>query len=238
MDKNKLRTVIFALIFGLVATLMAAVYIGSMRANLQEQGEQVSVLVAAVPVPAGTAADALLARNLVEKREYPRRYLASDALSTIDSVKNKVLVASLSPGDQVTAGKFRSSDKAEVAVRLSGGKVAVAVPVDESVGVAGQIRAGDRVAVYATFKPGPGGTDRTQQLLSGVEVLAALGSDQTRGMASSAQARRTLTLAVTPAEAEKMVFAQEKGHLWFGLLPASGETPGRMPGQTIDTVFQ
>lgn len=42
---------------------------------------------------------------------------------------------------------------------------------------------------------------------------------------------KTVTLAVTPEQAEKLIFAQELGRVWFALMPIKGvneqETPGR-----------
>lgn len=236
MTNNKLRTVVFALIFGLVATLMAAVYIGSVKANVEEQAEKTPVLMAIGPIPAGTAGAALIEQSLVEKREVPKRYQARDALSGIDSVKNKVLVTSLSAGEQVTSGKFRSGDNADVSLRLVAGNVAVTLPVDEGVGIAGQVRPGDRVTVYGTFKPGPGGTDRTQQLLSGIEVLAVGVKAKDGGSVPGAN-KPTITVSVNPVQAEKLVFTQEKGHIWFGVLPVTGDVPGATPGQTVESVF-
>lgn len=108
--------------------------------------------------------------------------------------------------------------------------VAISIPVGEVVGVSDKINPGDRVTVIATFTPGPGGSDVTRILLQNVEVLATSAEIQRTskkpeiGNASSL-GKKTITLAVPPANAEKLVFAEEKGHVWIALMPTSWDGP-------------
>ena len=58
------------------------------------------------------------------------------------------------------------------------------------------------------------------------------------GSKSTAQELRTITLALTPQQAEKLVFSEELGKVWLALVPADGineeETPGRTYLNIID----
>jgi len=77
-----------------------------------------------------------------------------------------------------------------------------------------------------------------QVLSIGVNVASTPQSNDTAGSSAVASTKtggaetfKTVTLAVTPEQAEKLIFAQELGRVWFALMPSKGineqETPGR-----------
>lgn len=49
---------------------------------------------------------------------------------------------------------------------------------------------------------------------------------------------RTVTLALTPEQAEKMVFTEEMGSVWLALLPIDGIEEEDTPGQTFENIFE
>ncbi len=91
----------------------------------------------------------------------------------------------------------------------------------------------------------------TQTLLWNVEVLylgtrvivevepegtvSILGASQTRDEQS--EDIRTITLAVTPEQSEKLVFTEEMGSVWLALLPLDGVEKEETTGQTYDNIF-
>ena len=48
---------------------------------------------------------------------------------------------------------------------------------------------------------------------------------------------KTVTLAVTPEQAEKLVFSEELGTVWLALLPVGGVQETDTPGRTLDNIF-
>ena len=48
---------------------------------------------------------------------------------------------------------------------------------------------------------------------------------------------KTVTLAVTPEQAEKLVFSEELGTVWLALLPVGGVEETDTPGRTLDNIF-
>lgn len=233
---SRLRTVTIAIAFGLLGTLGVAVYVNSVKAAIVESGAKQDVFVAAAEVPAGTDIAKAAEEGLLVKAQVPKRYTADTVIKSLDDYKGQITIASISRGEQLTAGKLRPADQSEVAYRLDPGKIAVSIPVDEVTGVGGEIKTGDHVVVLATFTPGPGGVDLSRVLLTGVEVLAAGGEG--RGGAPAASQKRTITLALTPADAEKLVFAEEKGKVWIGLAPVKPQDAAPTGGQTIESVFK
>ena len=49
---------------------------------------------------------------------------------------------------------------------------------------------------------------------------------------------RTVTLALTPEQAEKMVFTEEMGSVWLALLPVDGIEKEDTLGQTFENIFE
>ncbi len=234
---TRMRTVIFAVALGLIATLGVASYINSLRAEIVESGAKYPIFVAKTAVPAGTPADDLVSKDLVEAVEIPQQYAAQDAVGVLKDYEGRVLAVPLGVGEQLTAAKFRSEENSELSQRLPVGKIALAVPVDEVIGVGGDIQAGDKIVVIATFEPGPGGSDISRVLLKNIEVLAASSDESSGAAAARGGTKKTITVAVTPSEAEKLVFAEEKGKVWMGLAGSTDETLPATNGQTIEGIF-
>lgn len=240
--RSRLAILLIAIILALLGTVGAATYIQNVKAQVEEGGKLIEVLVAQKAIPAGTSTEDLTDKSLVVSRRIPKRYAAEQALSSTQQFKDKVLIVSLGKGEQLTQNKFQNRPDAELSFRIPPGLVAISIPVDEIVGVANLISPGDRISVIATFSPGAGGTDITRIFLQNVEVLTTSTSSedfQKSGLTQrSALGKRTITLALTPADAEKLVFAQEKGNVWLVLLPRGESQAGPTPGQTLQTIFE
>ncbi len=67
------------------------------------------------------------------------------------------------------------------------------------------------------------------------ETVDVLGTGQTREEQS--EDIRTITLAVTPEQSEKLVFTEEMGSVWLALLPVDGVEKEETTGQTYDNIF-
>lgn len=234
----RLRNITIAIILAIIGSLLLSSYLNSLQAKIDEGAKLASVFVAKSPVSAGASGEDLM--MIMEKRDIPQKYVAADAIKSESDVKDKSLVIALSAGEQLTKNKLRQEAVSEISYRLTSGKVAVSIPVDEVIGVSGNVKAGDHVAIFATFTPGPGGSDITQLLLGDIEVLMNSEGDVKSGkLSSSGGLKKTLTLAVTLQEAEKVIFAEEKGKVWVSLLPANREgVQINSTGQTMETVFR
>src|SRR6185295_16103616 len=96
---------------------------------------------------------------------------------------------------------------------------AIAVRVDDVVGVAGFIHADDRVDVIVTLRPAYAGSESTTKVfLQNIKVLAVGqevdNGDKTRLHATPAT---VATLLVSPQDAERLVLAQNEGRIMLTL---------------------
>jgi pilus assembly protein CpaB len=249
--RSKLVLVVIAVVLGGVAAFAAFSYLSTVQRQAEAGSVMTDVLVAKVDIPRGADANGLLSSGMVETTKMPLRYVPSGAVSSLRALTDMVLAVPVTKGEVITTARFQYPSEAGLAFGVPTGFVAVTVPVDDARGVAGLVKAGDRVAVLVTVGTKSGAGDRTRIVLSGAKVLAVgrnTGADATPQSTSSnsalaqqsneGQAANTLTLAVSPLDAEKLVFAAEAGRVWMALLPTteSGAMPG--PGQSASTVLK
>lgn len=94
--------------------------------------------------------------------------------------------------------------------------------------------------------------EMTKTLLWNVEVLyvgtKVVTSEDAKGTTgliggqtrteTQAKEIKTVTLAVTPEDAEKLVFTEEMGSVWLVLAPSDGIERQETPGRTLDNIFE
>ena len=103
---------------------------------------------------------------------------------------------------------------------------------------------------YSSGDPSAVVTDTTKTVLWNIEILYIGAkviidepSAENKGLLSSGGSSKepvetkTVTLAVTPEQAEKLVFSEELGTVWLALLPVGGAEETDTPGRTLDNIF-
>lgn len=254
--RTKLFVLILAIVLGVLAAFVALRYINAARATAEAEGQPVEVLVAQQDLPAGMSAEEMVGEEFVALVPIPRRYVSDGAISSTAAIAGKVLTASLTRGEQITDSRFSLPAAAGLAFAVPADYVAVAMPNTASRGVAGLLRPGDSVAVYATFEP-DGGLEAavTKMILRKARVLAvgtattpaeqapdAETEDENPRMGAPARARDddvagTVTLALSPLDAEKLVFATEEGQVWLALIGSGTTEVPSTPGQKFPGVI-
>ena len=232
--RTRILMLVVAIALGALAAFFGARYLSGARAEIAETAEPVEVLVATRDVPKGTAADDLVAGGFAEVQEVPRRYIAEGAISSVASIEGKVLAVALTRGEQLTSARFTLAGEVGLSYVLPEGYVAISVPDNPSRGVSGFVSPGDYVMVIASFEPGGFSEAVTKVLIkkarvlaTGAESLNTAGETSEGAAAVTAQGDdagpvvQTLTLAVTPIDAERLVFSQEVGSVWYALLASS-----------------
>ena len=143
------RGFFFAGLAGVVTFLVAAAFLAAIRASAP-------TLVAARPLSPGTR----LSEADIVVRQIPAAARLPGALSDPKQAVGKVLSFARAEGDQITAAMLGEGAYG-IAAGLSPQTRAVAVKVDQSSGLLGILRPGDRVTVIAVVDPGELGFART-----------------------------------------------------------------------------
>lgn len=256
--RTKILILVVALIVGGVAAVLAARYLGQARTTIEAESEPIEVYVAKEDIPRGLSAEELISKKLIVLEPVPRRFAAAGSVSSAKALEGRVLAAPLTAGEQVTTARFELPTTAGLAYSIPADFLAVSIPVDEVKGISGLVKPGDHLMIFLTVSPGPGGEKEfTHVLLEDVKILAVGGRLQSPessgggdggvlavsrdgGDESSAQATdvRSVTVAVSPADAERLILAEESGKVWSALRPASAEELPETKGQTAKTVFK
>jgi pilus assembly protein CpaB len=169
------------------------------------------VAVAARALPPGVT----LTEKDVRVVAWPENSPIAGSFSTIDAVTNRALLASVVVNEPLTANKLAAADAGSgLAPAIRPGMRAMAVRVNEVIGVAGFVGPGTRVDLVVTIRKREETTSRT--VASNVEVLGAgTRAEQEKARAANGTPASTavVTLLVTPQDAERIALAQAEGQV-------------------------
>ncbi len=219
-----------SLLWGLVvAAFFYRVAAGSGRRP--RLGAEKPMVVAAQALPLG----ATLARGSVKLRNVPESLFPAGGFSRIEDVLDRPVISAIQAEEPVV--------EARIAARGSGlglgplippGMRAMAVRVNDVVGVAGFVLPGMRVDVLVTGRP-PGRAEAyTRTVLQNITVLSA---GQTIDTDGKGQAINTpvVTLLVSPSDAETLTLANSEGHIQLVLRNSSDQqVAGTRGRQTLE----
>ena len=253
--KRTVAAVIVAVVLALVGSVAVLLYARASDARALAGQQAVHVLVAAKRIPAGTTGKAIREGGFVEQVVMPASSVPKDAISAIDGDLDALAVTSeVGRRQLVLREAFGAPKELTGGLALPDGKVAVTVEVGGAADVAGHVEPGAKVAVFDTFTLADGDgrvpagdglaskreyVQATRLLLPSVEVLAvgarvvaeADGSSNDAATKRSAVTKVMITVAVTQAEAEKLVLAATTGSLYLALLNGSSTV---RPGAGVD----
>ena len=181
--------------------------------------EGVGVAVASNDIPWGTP----LTEDVVRIVHYPEESIPAGHFSDEDTLKGRVILTNLKKNEPILEGKLAPIDlkTGGVAAVMDPSKRAMAVKVNEIVGLPGFVQPGDRVDVMATFED-PRGKRRQDQVTKVIlENMLVLATDTQMERASGEEDEPTpvkvITLEVSLEEAEKLAMAENGGKLRLAL---------------------
>jgi pilus assembly protein CpaB len=213
--ENKL--LLLALACGLMAALTGYAFIALKEASLVRSMEPVKVLVAAKYINPKTQIN----EEMVRFAEMPAKFVTSANVKDYKKLKGRMAMVPFIEGEPILLNKV--SEKAdELSAAVPTGLRAVAISVDEESSVGYMIKPGDNVDALLTYQQGEGKQvhNVTATILQAAQVVA-VGTEFSGS--ETGKKYNTLTLAVTPEEAELIIFAVSYGRVSFSLRPV-GET--------------
>lgn len=232
-DKQKIVFVV-----GIVAIAIAAVaayalysYMKGLEQRAREAVATQPVVVASVEIPAGTSIDA----DKVKMIDWPKESLPMGSFSTTEQVLGRVSTERLIPGEPITESKLvpREGVPGILTYKIPAGHRAMTVAVDQVAGVAGFITPGSKVDVVLITTP-PGATQPISKIIPTLQniPILAIGQivDQKEGQPVIVP---TVTMDVTPAQAEDLGIASTQGRLQLILRRAGDTEPIRTAGATV-----
>lgn len=222
------------IIVALVALLIAAVggvltflYASGADARAMADMSPAQVLVVAEPVAAGTPSEAL-ARSLTVA-EIPSAAVVPGGVSDLADVAGLLTTTDLQPGEQLLASRFEAPDAIEQVVEVPPNMHELSLQLETRRVIGGELRAGDTVGIFLSGTVTTGtsnesvSVDQTHLILHKVLVTAVTGAaalvtdENGEQVEQEAEDSVMVTLALSAADAEQLVFGAEFGTIWLSL---------------------
>lgn len=229
-----------AIVFAVVAAFLAQSWLRSQVGSPTEQ----TVIIQEAPKPPETtivvARQPLFYGNELTRqnvREIP--WLADDlptgTFEKIDDLfvddQTRVVLRTMEQNEPVLDTKISGDDRAATMSAIIPLKMrAITIRVNDIVGVAGYIIPGDRVDMMLT-REGSSKKTETSLLLQNVQILGI--AQQVSEDQQEPRVVRSVTIAVTPSQAQKIVLAYNVGSLTLALRNRGDADPSRATRVTI-----
>ncbi len=230
MSIRTIATLAVAAFLGLIAVMLVRGYLSSARrlqSPVAATTSTLPVVVAAVPIARGAA----LQGGLLKVVRVPLDARPAAAFTSIAQIvgagRARIALRSLQPNEPVLPGAISGpGGRLNLSGGLTPGMRAISIRSNDVAGVAGFILPGDRVDVLLTRASGSGSGQQassTQVVADNVRVLAIDQSDDPG--ADKPAVARSVTVEVTPAEAQTISLGQTVGSVALSLRQFADEAP-------------
>jgi len=231
--QNRLKiALVVAVFFGLMASYGIYSFLRQQRqANEALRNETQNIVVANKDIPAGTMInEEFLKKGMLKASPWPKASVPAGAFSSPEQLVGKTNRVKIIANEPILESRL-AGEGAGLTVRLEAGKRAMAVRVDEIIGVSGFIVPDDRVDVIVTATP-PGANkqdDRISKIvLQNKRVLSVAQSTEQKD--GKPQVARSITLEVAPDEAEKLSLASQEGSVVLALRGVGDDSEAKTQG--------
>lgn len=224
-----------AVILGLIAVYLANTYFSGVDQQQQRVAEEQKlsrIVVASQDLGFGVP----LSQQNLRIANWPANSVPAGAFTSIEAVTRggRVALRPIVIGEPVLASKVSGADgRATLSANLPLGKLAFAVPINDTSGVGGFVRPGDVVDVLLT-RPIPGQGSGSGDKMTDVvlEAVPVLGIDQVSDENATKPAPgKTATLEVDTLGAQKLALSVQLGALSLALRNVADQVVG--PRQTV-----
>jgi pilus assembly protein CpaB len=197
---------------------------------------KVSVLVAAKPIPAGTTGTNVATNGFVKTKAVAIDAKPATALTDASQLAGKTVVLGVSEGEVLTLDQFQTAQTRIGTLKIPEGKTALALQLANVPGVAGFAGAGDHINIYGVVKPdsdprNPAGA--AHLIMQNTEVLNVNGASLAAAQGQPGGTGLVYLLAVTPVEAERLIYMSSFQQLYFSLVSKDAAPVGQTPGASI-----
>jgi pilus assembly protein CpaB len=210
-NKRLIIAVLAAVAFGLIAAFSVSRYL----ANAQEYTKNLSnVVIARTDIEVGSR---IIAEHLTVA-QFPRNVAPDGTFRVVDDkIVGRIAVQRISAREPITESRLAPEGSAAgLSAIIPEGYRAMNVRVDDVVGISGFIMPGTLVDIVVVIEP-PENTQNRERIskivLQNIKVLANGGNLDKPKNEKEVERVKTVTLQVTPDQAEKLALATSEGRL-------------------------
>ena len=228
-----------ALAMGGIAVFLSNKLLHDYKAKLDAQERDRHKMVKVVVAKRDMERGSVIAGDSFALREIPKEYVHASALrpGQFDQYTGQRLAVGLKRGEPLLEAHLESTS-AVFSATLPKGYVGLTTEVDEVNSISGMLRPNDHIDLILSARPSTGqGSEKTFPLMSNVEVLATGQVTRKRDGTDQARTYTTITLAVTPEDADRVVVAKSSGKLTAVLRNPEDTRPNSTVAMGIDQLF-
>jgi len=220
-----------ALLVAILATFGAYRYLATNSGAVKVPAQP--VVVAIRDIPEGSAID----RTAVTLASWPAETVPAGAYSSIDSVAGRVTRVNVFNGEPIVPGRLAPAGTGSgLEIKIPPGQRAMAVRINDVAGISGLIQPNSRVDVLVTIVDQTTTKQTAKLFMENMRVLS-VGTEIQRDASGKANAATTVTLGVTPAEAERLAIAMNTGSIQLVLRGYGDPDSVRTRGATSTDVL-
>jgi len=243
--KRRVLTVALAVLLALIGIVAVLAYVHKANERAIQGLKTVTVLAASQPIPAGTTVSAALSGHMLTSEKMPVSSVPSGYINKVThDISHLVTSSAMQPGQILVTLLLVPAGQATGTLAVPVGKIAVSVELCLAADVAGYVQQGTHVVLFETYASGSSQSlqqscDATRQVqgdakvytrivLPDVQVLSVTqgpGSSQggdtvqvNSAGSPGSQGAVFVTLAVTPAQAQRLIMVSQAGLPYLAML--------------------
>lgn len=237
----RVRNIGIAIALAIVAALLTTFYVTNYKRNVQQGEDMVPVYVAAQNIEIGTSGSELSGQKLLKVEHVSRRSVVPGAISEPEQIDKSVAVEAIYAGEQISTRRFRAAEEQGIRAQLKGNLRAFQLPGSEHQLLAGTLTDGDHVDVVADVEFSSRqarGIAASRVVLRDLVVLRAPDTNQLQSkIGSDPSSPYSVMLALTDAQAQKLLFVVEEGEWTLQLRPVTDPADSPESIETVDSVL-
>lgn len=231
----RVKNIGIAVILAAFAGLLTIFYVASYKRHVQHGEKNVSVLVAARDIPAGTTGSEVVEQHYLSTESVPRRTVVPGAISNPDQLNNLVVTDQIYRGEQVSTVRFGAPTEQGIRAQLKANERAVQLDGSASELLAGTLKDGDHIDVLADWESPEGGSPQhhiSKIIVRDLLVLQAPLTPKSGGtLGENPNQGFSIELRATDSQMQKIYYARKNGDLTLLLRPPADAQDS---GRTID----
>jgi pilus assembly protein CpaB len=228
----------YKLVFWGAILVAAAATFGAYRllaANSRAEVATRPVVVANRDIPQGVTID----RIALATAQWPMQAVPVGAFASIDSVVGRVASVAVYNGEPIVPGRLAPvGTGAGLEQMIPPGQRAMAVRINDVAGISGLLQPSSRVDVLVTIHDDQHSDKQVAKLFMSNMLVLSVGTEVQRDTQGKPINATTVTLAVTPEEAERLAIAMNTGSIQLVLRgygdPDSVRTKGANSGDVLN----
>ena len=233
-NKRFLLAVAGAICFGLISAFSVSRYLINAQTSKRDQQQ---VVITAVDIPVGTK----LIKEQLTVVPMPSNSTPVGAFNSFDKLVDRVVLSGIAAREVITEAKLAPEGTAGgLSAVIPEGYRAMTVKVDEVVGVSGFLSPGTLVDVVVTMAPAENSASKdtiSKIVLQNIKVLASGQNIDRPKDDREASAVRSVTLQVSPEQAEKLALASSEGRLQLVMRNSVDQEDSQTPGANKRTLL-